>query len=673
MSPNNNRRPLPGSQDLDAYLAALIEIGADANPGEDGLPDDDAWGAMQAVLDEMPQEQQQSQPAPAQPGAQSQSAPVQPEQPLPPRPPQRGELPQLLQAKGFFGHDTPAPRRRRKRPLTNRVSSTDLATLDAELARAPAGGVTIDGRHYPGGRFAPDRPPDQPPSHEAYGSEPPAPGWTYAGESRWLRTAAARSPGDPAVAYPRIAVIGGGPAGLFTTWLLNQKLPQAPITIFEASHRLGGKIKTDRFSDGTRFESGVAELYEYLGPGGKDPLRLLIEDELGLRTQNMSGGAVILGETILRDIDEVAELCGDKTAQRIRAFHEKMCELMPLENYATRWQLDNSHPWANCTFKECLLKEIPEDPIARRYVETAVHSDLATEPHTCNGLNGIKNVLMDNASYMQLYHVIGGIERIPRELSRRILADVRMNTRVLSIGPGAFSTYSVNYRVNDVDASADFDAVIVCLPNHWLSQIQWGLPSLEEAIHNTCAHYDLPAHYLRVSLLFRTPFWDRLDIPGDYWMIDALGGCAVYNEDARWKSRKGHVLSFLVAGQTALLLCSHNQDDACITKYVLDHLPKFLRESARKEFIEAQIDRYVGSINAQPGGWPAEELIAQHTPDPENCPALYICGDFLFDSTLNAALISANTAVDLLLEHFGARDVLDKPTLAQLSPEGPGL
>src|SRR5438552_17448802 len=100
-----------------------------------------------------------------------------------------------------------------------------------------------------------------------YGTESPGPGWISDGNGRW-------SPPTP----PRIAIIGGGPSGLFATYILNQKVPEATITLFEASSRLGGKIFTDAFSDGTPFEAGVAELYEYKGPGGFDPLRRLIED-----------------------------------------------------------------------------------------------------------------------------------------------------------------------------------------------------------------------------------------------------------------------------------------------------------------------------------------------------------------------------------------------------------
>src|SRR5262249_11800279 len=145
---------------------------------------------------------------------------------------------------------------------------------------------------------------------------------------------------------PRVAVVGGGPGGLFTALVLNRRLPEANVTIFEASGRLGGKILTGEFSDGTPFEVGVAELYEYKGHDDCDPLRELIEEDLGLPTVNMSGGGVVLKDKLLRNLDEVESTFGETTRKQVEAFHCRVAELMPVEKYAHRWQPDNGHPWA---------------------------------------------------------------------------------------------------------------------------------------------------------------------------------------------------------------------------------------------------------------------------------------------------------------------------------------
>ena len=46
----------------------------------------------------------------------------------------------------------------------------------------------------------------------------------------------------------QIAIIGGGPGGLLTGFLLQQKsASDLDITIFEADDHLGGKVVTERF------------------------------------------------------------------------------------------------------------------------------------------------------------------------------------------------------------------------------------------------------------------------------------------------------------------------------------------------------------------------------------------------------------------------------------------
>ena len=58
----------------------------------------------------------------------------------------------------------------------------------------------------------------------------------------------------------RVAIIGGGPGGLFTAWHLADRLGAAcKVTIYEATHRLGGKILTGKFPGVGSYEIGAAE------------------------------------------------------------------------------------------------------------------------------------------------------------------------------------------------------------------------------------------------------------------------------------------------------------------------------------------------------------------------------------------------------------------------------
>jgi protoporphyrinogen oxidase len=58
----------------------------------------------------------------------------------------------------------------------------------------------------------------------------------------------------------RIAIIGGGPGGLLTAYELeNRCASMFEATLFEASHRIGGKIITRQFQSlPVLYEAGVA-------------------------------------------------------------------------------------------------------------------------------------------------------------------------------------------------------------------------------------------------------------------------------------------------------------------------------------------------------------------------------------------------------------------------------
>src|SRR5262249_10944414 len=161
-----------------------------------------------------------------------------------------------------------------------------------------------------------------------------------------------------------------------------------------------------------------------------------------------------------------------------------------------------------------LLARVP-DEAARRYIEVAVHSDLATEPEHTSATYGLQNYLMNEPDYMRLYTIDGGIERLTQELARRSTARVPLNPPLVRVERTPKANYGVFSRRAGELVSQDFAFVVVALPNNWIPAIDWGGAALAEAMRRHHAHYDYPAHYLRVSALFDEPFW-RGQIAGSY-------------------------------------------------------------------------------------------------------------------------------------------------------------
>ena len=461
----------------------------------------------------------------------------------------------------------------------------------------------------------------------------------------------------------RVGIIGGGPGGLMTVHLL-QKHMKVPFeaVIFEAGQRLGGKVMTRQFSTAPiSYEAGAAELYDYsqLGP---DPLRELVA-ELGLTTNPMWGDAVVLGEHVIETYADVRKAFGDQALRELKKFDNRAWNaITPAEYYESDWKLDNAHVLSRKSF-QALLNTIQNERV-RDYVRVCVHSDLATEPHRTSAMYGLQNYLMNEPEYMQLYTVVGGIEQLTQGLARRTTATVRLGHAVNRV-ERLLDGYAITTRHKGEFVREEFDYVVAALPNNWIPAIEWGGPALSTAMYRHHKHYDHPAHYLRVSGLFDSPFW-RNRVSGSYFMIDAFGGTCVYDESARSEAGTYGVLGWLLAGEPAATMSNFSDDELIAT--VLDAFPCCLGD-ARAHFLEGRVHRWVGAVNGLPGGFPMQPPEARHRPEPVGHPGLFVVGDYLFDSTLNGVLDSAELVVDKITDDIQAKLGLPPAAVAAPKPQ----
>ena len=442
-----------------------------------------------------------------------------------------------------------------------------------------------------------------------------------------------------------LAIVGGGPGGLMSAWYLKKKLGDlCRVTIYEASDRVGGKIVTRKFDSApAMYEAGVAEIYDY-SMTGPDPLRELIQ-HFGLQTIPMDAEQVQLDGELLNDVPGMRRKYGAKTADAIEAFRKRCTEMMsPIEYYEGVGAHDNEHPWAYINCEELLDKEV-DDPIAKRFFKVMARSDIATESHNTNGLNALKNFVMDIDGYIGLYSIQNGNEQLIECLRSEVDAEIQLNHRVLKVGKTETGRYQLNMMNGKGPETRDFDLVLMCLPHTWLATMGWDDEQLRKSMVKHVAYFDRPAHYLRVSILFDEPFWGE-KIPGAWFMSEAFGGCCVYNEGARHDVGKYGVLNWLIAGSDALAFA--NLDDQELIDAALKSLPASLGD-AREHFLEGKIHRWLSSVNAIPGGLPARDVMTNHRPEPKHHPGLVVVGDYLFDSTLNGLLDSSDAATDIIL------------------------
>ena len=442
---------------------------------------------------------------------------------------------------------------------------------------------------------------------------------------------------------PRIGIVGGGPGGLLTALFL-ERMAHRPVrtTIFEASDRLGGKVLTPSFAAApVRYEAGAAELYDY-SPVGEDPLRDLVA-EFGLPTTPLGGATVVVDGAAVANLDDLGDVLGNDARRAIEDFDLRARGMMtPREFYAS----DEATPDAAGPFTG-LLDRI-RLPAARRYLEAMIHSDLATEPDLTSVSYGLQNYLMNDPAYMRLYCIAGGNEQLIDAIAARIHTTIRLGTRVTEILAAEDGRFHV---VTDRDGPAGepFDAVVVALPLQHLAAVRFVGAELAAAIRHHVARFDHPAHYLRVTALFDEPFWQHR-IDGGYLMLDAFGGCCLYDESARQPEPRCGVLGWLLGGAAAEDWAP--RDDSALVAAAIDSLPAWLGD-ARAHLLEARVHRWTGAVSALPGGWRPPGIDRRHQPDPTGHPRLFVVGDYLYDSTLNGVLDSADHVAGWLAADVG--------------------
>ena len=433
---------------------------------------------------------------------------------------------------------------------------------------------------------------------------------------------------------PRIAIVGGGPGGLFTAWHLEQAIAKPlSLTVFEASHRLGGKVHTPSFgSANVCYEAGAAEFYDY-SPVGEDPLREMVS-WLGLPTVPLGGASVFLADRQFANLNDVKDVFGANVQKELINFDVRSRSAMTPADFYESGSGHAIDAVPHRRFSDS-LGEL-RSPETQTYIKAMIHSDLATEPMETDLRYGLQNYLMNDPAYMQLYCIAGGNEQLIDAIAARLEAEVQFNVKVLAVREGDRGGMCLQYQRGEEIYHEEYDQVVLALPMDALKCISFQGHTLCESMQKHVCHHDHPAHYLRVSVLLSQPV-DRL--PGDdaFLMLDSFGGTCLYIESARDPRSDYGVLGWLLAGEPAVNMSKMNDETLVAT--VLDTLPPPLA-TCREHVIESQVHRWTGAVSALPGGWKRQSEDKRHRPSPAH-KNLFVVGDYLYDSTLNGVLDSA--------------------------------
>ena len=450
-----------------------------------------------------------------------------------------------------------------------------------------------------------------------------------------------------------IGIIGGGPGGLFTAYRLEQ-LCSTPlnVSIFESSDRLGGKLLTEQFSaNGIQYEAGAAEFYDY-SLIDEDPLRELIE-QFGLQTQSMGGTSIVQENTVLGTLEDAHDSLGEVALREFLRFNDRAKSEVSPRQFYDGTSTSHINAWDTSLQEERFSTALDHlSNKTRKYIQQHIHSDLAAEPIQTSHRYGLDNYLMNDPAYMQLYSITGGNDLLVHALARRLSAHTRLNTEITTVKKVGQHRLELSWKADDSHQSEEFDAVVVALPIEPLKKLVFLDGSLDFVMQNHIAHHDHPADYLRITILFEKPFWKSW-LHDSYCMLDAFDGCCLYDESSRIPEAQHGSLGWLLGGTAAQKMAEYSDEE--LISAAINSLPSH-RDEAKKLFCEAKIHRWLGAVSAQPGGFQQRGTDAKHCPDVRTCPHLLVVGDYLFDSTLNGVLDSADYAAGWITTMAAAQE-----------------
>ena len=454
----------------------------------------------------------------------------------------------------------------------------------------------------------------------------------------------------------RIAIVGGGPGGLMTASLLHRLTNQpVTLTLLEAAPRIGGKVLTRQFNSlPVSYEAGAAEFYDY-SHIDSDPLKELISD-LGLSITTMGGNSVFLNGKRYSTLEDVADGLGQEVRNGWQRFHNAAQDsISPREFYAS----DNSElVTVACPADQSVIPprfdslQAQITPSAlHTFLATMIHSDLAAEWSQTDVTYGLQNYLMNHPRYMQLYSIAGGNEQLIHRLAESTPMQLKLEHQVLSVERLSDGQMRLQIRHQQQIHAEDFDYVVLCLPIQHLHSLTFPAPALAAAMQRHLQQFDHPAHYLRVTLLFRQPFW-KTWLTDSWCMLDAWGGCCLYDETSRQPDPECGILGWLFGGDAAVELSSLTDEQ--LIRTALDTLPAS-HQLAQELLLEGHVHRWINAVSALPGGEQPTRLDLRHQPDPADHPRLFVTGDYLFDSTLNGVLDSAECVASWIVAELENR------------------
>jgi monoamine oxidase len=289
-------------------------------------------------------------------------------------------------------------------------------------------------------------------------------GLTAAGALNWL-------PPANAATAPRIAVVGGGLAGLTCAYRLKQAGQIAQL--YEASDRIGGRCWTIRgsFADGQIAEHG-GELIDQ----GHTAIRQLSQ-ELGLNLVNLLSAEQNGTEPFYRFDGSPYPL--KQATTDLKAIWQKVHSDVSAASYPTQWDLNTPRgvELDNMSIIDWINESVPggiSSPLGQ-LLDVAYNIEYGGESSVQSSLNllyllgysGQGNLRIFGPSN-EKYHVVGGNDQITDRLAAQLSGQLNRGRELTALRKRSDGSYTLTFG-NGSTATAD--VVVLALPFSLLREV----------------------------------------------------------------------------------------------------------------------------------------------------------------------------------------------------------
>ncbi|MGX9787910.1 FAD-dependent oxidoreductase [Mycobacterium sp. MMS18-G62] len=400
----------------------------------------------------------------------------------------------------------------------------------------------------------------------------------------------ALSEDEPCPKELRIAVVGGGFAGLMAAWSLQDG--GFNVTLFEARDQLGGRVRTDRKVIAGKIVEAGAELigenhptWIMLAKKFKLQLEKISTDDdyarQGLRTRIILGGHELTAaekKQVDKELNRVLTVMGNeaKTVSAVAPWTAKSAAKWDNMSVADRFNEADMFGTTSSLARSYLEFTIENDNCA----PVAKHSYLALLAAVSAGRMG--NDMLGYWTHTETHRCAGGNDQIASHLAKGV-KDIRLSSPVESITLGTGAT-RLTYRQASGQQHEAFDYVILAGP-----PITW--PRVHSTPEFDATKFTV-SHGPAVKFIstFTNKFWEKHKL-APVAKSDAVG--SVWEATDKQKGTKGFGLTVYAGGGFV-------QNEATYTKRMDGLYPDYLKNRVDKLMVDWPNEPFIKSGYAVP-------------------------------------------------------------------------